>query len=88
MPPEDDGKPLTKEEKEILTRWVKQGGEYASHWAFVPPIKRESAPETKVIDFYIEKNLQTQKPPVIFAEESSRDILARRAALTPTGLPP
>lgn len=88
MPPEDDGKPLTKEEKEILTRWVKQGGEYASHWAFVPPIKRESAPETKVIDFYIEKNLQTQKPPVIFAEESSRDILARRAALILTGLPP
>lgn len=88
MPPEDDGKPLTEAEKDILTRWVKQGGEYASHWAFVPPIKRSDAPKYEVIDFYIEKGLKAHKPPVSFAEEASRDVLARRAALVLTGLPP
>ena len=88
MPPEDDGKALTKREKEILTRWVKQGGEYASHWAFVPPIKRESTPETKVIDHYVKNGLKSQKPSISFAKEASRDILARRAALILTGLPP
>lgn len=88
MPPEDDGTPLTEAEKDILTRWVKQGGEYASHWAFVPPIKRSDAPKNEVIDFYIEKGLKVHKPPVSFAEEASRDVLARRAALVLTGLPP
>ena len=47
MPPEDDGKPLTAEEKEILTLWVKQGGEYASHWAFVAPKKSKGARERR-----------------------------------------
>ncbi len=88
MPPEDHGKPLTEAEKDILTRWVKQGGEYASHWAFVPPIKGSKAPKNEVIDFYIEKGLKAQNPPVSFAEEASRDVLARRAALVLTGLPP
>jgi hypothetical protein len=41
-----------------------------------------------VIDFYIEKGLKAHKPPVSFAEEASRDVLARRAALVLTGLPP
>ena len=88
MPPEDDGKPLTGKEKEILTRWVKQGGEYASHWAFVPPIKRENAPKKGVVDHYIESGLKAHKPLVTFAEEASPHILARRAALILTGLPP
>lgn len=88
MPPEDEGKSLTNIEKEILTRWVKQGGEYASHWAFVPPVKRDNAPKKQVIDFYIKENLRAERPPVSFAKEASREILARRAALILTGLPP
>ena len=88
MPPEDDGKPLTTEEKEILTHWVKQGGEYASHWAFVAPTKSKDAPSEKVIDFFIEKKLATNKPSISMANEASQEILARRAALVVTGLPP
>ena len=88
MPPEDDGKPLTAEEKEILTLWVKQGGEYASHWAFVTPKKSKGAPREKVIDFFIERKLETNKPSISLAKEASQEILARRAALVVTGLPP
>ena len=86
MPPEDE-KQLTESERELLTRWVKEGGAYASHWAFIPPGKDE-APEAKVIDHYIKKNHQSHQPPLSFAPEADRPTLARRAALVLTGLPP
>lgn len=37
MPPKDAEKQLTAPERELLTQWVKEGGKYAKHWAFVPP---------------------------------------------------
>ncbi|GAG77542.1 unnamed protein product, partial [marine sediment metagenome] len=37
MPPSDTEKQLSDAERELISRWVKQGGEYATHWAFVPP---------------------------------------------------
>ena len=40
MPPKDAEKQLTAAERDIIVRWVRQGGEYAKHWAFVPPTKR------------------------------------------------
>ena len=88
MPPEDDGKPLTADEKAILTLWVKQGGKYASHWAFVAPTKSKDAPKEKVIDFFIGRKLAAKKPSISLAKEASKEILARRAALVVTGLPP
>lgn len=88
MPPEDDGKPLTKAEKEILTRWVKEGGKYASHWAFVPPVKEKKAPKTGVIDSYISAGHKARQPSTDFAQPADRATLARRVALVLTGLPP
>lgn len=88
MPPEDDGKPLTASEKEILTRWVKEGGKYASHWAFVPPRKEKDAPKANVVDSYIRAGHQAHKPAVKFAPSADRPTLARRVALVLTGLPP
>ena len=38
MPPEDAEKQLTAAERELLTRWINEGGNYAKHWAFVPPV--------------------------------------------------
>ncbi|MFT6572006.1 MAG: hypothetical protein ACJA16_000179 [Akkermansiaceae bacterium] len=88
MPPEEDGKPLTATEKEILTKWVKQGGKYASHWSFVPPQKEKNAPKTNALDFYIEAGHKQHKPAISFAPAADLPILARRAALVLTGLPP
>jgi hypothetical protein len=89
MPPEDfEGEALTESEKDILTRWVKSGGNYASHWAFVPPRKEKSAPRTDVIDHFIAAPLKAQNPPLEFAPPADRPTLARRAALVLTGLPP
>lgn len=86
MPPEDE-KPLTDAERELLSRWVKGGGEYATHWAFVPP-KKNKAPSSDVIDSYIASGHHSHQPGLGFAPEADRPTLARRVALVLTGLPP
>ncbi len=91
MPPADAEKQLTDGERDILTRWVKQGGEYTSHWAFVVPQKHSPAglevvKPRDVIDAFVEDGLQAAN--IDFAVDADRRTLARRAALVLTGLPP
>jgi len=90
MPPVDAEKQLTPAERDVLSRWVKQGGEYAMHWAFVPPRKADpdisDSSIRNEIDAFLLKQLRSKG--VTFAAEADRRILARRAALTLTGLPP
>ena len=89
MPPSDAEKQLTAGERKLLSRWVRQGGKYETHWAFVPPRKRRPAVKVKggnVIDAFIEGRLKKQG--VRFAPQANRTTLARRVALVLTGLPP
>lgn len=80
MPPVDAGRQLTDAERDLLTRWIREGGEYAKHWAYVPPKRTETSIDELVADRF---------PPVTeFAAEADRAIIARRAALVLTGLPP
>lgn len=81
MPPEKAEKQLTDAERDLLSRWVRQGGEYAKHWAYVVP-ERDAAAS---IDSLIEAGFPDG---VGFAAETDRATLARRAALVLTGLPP
>jgi len=100
MPPADASVKLTEAEREILSRWIEQGGEYKRHWAFVPPQKvlpsllRElpvnelplsNLPE-KVIDGFVQEKLATRQ--LQLAPPAEREVLARRAAFTLIGLPP
>ena len=91
MPPEDAEKQLTANERELLARWIRQGGKYATHWSFIPP-RKESPAATRplanheIIDAFIEARLQGQG--ISFAPEADRATLARRVALVLTGLPP
>jgi len=87
MPPEDAEKQLTGSERDILSRWVRQGGAYADHWAFVPPVKTKAA-ENDVIDSFIAAGHAAHQEGLSFAPEADRATLARRAALVMTGLPP
>ena len=89
MPPTKAKKPLTEKERDILTRWVKSGAEYKKHWAFVPPVKSEP-PHRKTrmknpVDAFVVQQLKTRK--IKPAKEADKATLARRAALTLTGLP-
>lgn len=87
MPPKD-AKPLTDAERELITRWVEEGGEYAKHWAFVAPVKTlpDSLKGPEAIDHAIGKQLKLSK--LDFAPEADRATLARRVSLVLTGLPP
>jgi hypothetical protein len=90
MPPADAEKQLTPAEREVLSRWVMQGGEYAMHWAFVPPQKTDPGlrdPSIRnTIDGFVLRQLKDRGVP--FAPEADRQTLARRVALVLTGLPP
>ena len=39
MPPEDENKPLSAADKELLARWITEGAKYQTHWAFVAPVR-------------------------------------------------
>lgn len=91
MPPTDAEKQLTSGERELIARWVREGGAYADHWAFVPPRKDlpdgfEFAEDVGVVDAFIGSDLKNAG--VEFAPEADRATLARRVALVLTGLPP
>ncbi len=89
MPPTDSNRQLTNNERDLLTRWVKQGGQYSEHWALVPPIKTEQSQahdRLNSIDGFVEKQLQRKG--IEFSEPADRETLARRVAFVLTGLPP
>ena len=83
MPPLDAEKQLTDSEKSLLSSWISSGGQYAKHWAFVLPIKEKGKTN---IDQFVGEKLKEQE--VDFSSEAPRSVLARRAALVLTGLPP
>jgi len=89
MPPPSLQKPLSKEQTDLLSRWIDQGADYAKHWAFEPPASlpldgRLNGPQT--IDASISSTL-TQK-----GWESAGPAepweLARRLYLDLIGIPP
>lgn len=92
MPTPESNLKLTDFEKEILKRWVEQGAEWKTHWAYTPP-QRPDLPEVKhkewaqnEIDLFIlekleEMNLQP-------SAKTSKEKLLRRASFDLRGLPP
>ena len=91
MPPADAEKQLTARERDLLRRWILQGGKYTTHWAFVapqkmPPAGSSNATKNEMIDAFVGARLQGQK--LAFAPAADRETLARRASLVLTGLPP
>ena len=91
MPPEDAEKQLNEEERKILSAWVKQGGKYFKHWAYVAP--KKTSPKSSsatvgsdVIDGFVRDQLALRS--LKLAKPADKETLARRTALTLTGLPP
>jgi hypothetical protein len=92
MPPADSNKSLTKEQKLLLVRWIRQGARYQRHWSLVLPV-RPTTPANKKqrwarndIDRFILARLETEG--IQPSPAASRATLLRRLTLDLTGLPP
>ena len=93
MPPIDSGNTLTASEKDLIRRWIEEGGVYAGHWSYQKPV-RPAVPEIdeegftlhNLIDHFVAKRLISEN--LKQAPEAGRYALARRVALDLTGLPP
>ncbi|EDM28853.1 hypothetical protein LNTAR_13592 [Lentisphaera araneosa HTCC2155] len=92
MPPIDSvAKQLTKDEKEIIRKWIEQGANYEKHWAFVPPQKKKVDLKNddwckNDIDRHIGRQLEDLK--LQPNPEASKEQLIRRLSLDLRGTPP
>ena len=92
MPPPDHGKPLSADEIDVLRRWIAQGGDYQTHWAFVAPVKpavpttaHDGWARSEIDRFVAARWAEAGLTP---APEAEPHRLVRRLALDLTGLPP
>jgi hypothetical protein len=93
MPPPKSHLSLSKDEIEILRRWIAQGAEYKPHWAFIPlpdtvplPAVADTAWPANPIDRFVLARLEREglhPSPAAMKEE-----WIRRASFDLTGLPP
>jgi hypothetical protein len=92
MPPEHAGPPLTESQVDLLQRWIAEGANFETHWAFVPPNKPELPNLTqeqttaKPIDIFVmaklkEVNLSLSPP-------ADRATQLRRVFFDLIGIPP
>jgi mono/diheme cytochrome c family protein len=86
MPPRDSHKQLTPRQKEILKRWVAQGGAYQQHWAYEAPARPSIPYGENAVDYLVRQRLASiaLKP----SPEADRRTLVRRLYSDLLGLPP
>ena len=85
MPP--DGERLTREETELIRRWIEAGAPWEEHWAYVPPVKAEvPAGAEHPVDAFVHQTLRSQK--LHPAPAAAPATLVRRLYLDLIGLPP
>ena len=92
MPPMEVKNPLDDAERELLRRWIDEGAEYESHWAWLPP-ERHPLPISKVsswarnpIDFFVLDRLEREG--ISPVPEADPNQLFRRVSYVLNGLPP
>jgi hypothetical protein len=92
MPPPASNLVLTPEEKDVLRRWVTEGAEYKTHWAFSPvhkpviPALEQNPQVRNPIDSFVLARLE--KEVLTLSPEASRETLIRRLSFDLRGLPP
>ncbi len=92
MPPPDSQLRLSNHEKELIKKWIKQGGKFEKHWAYQTP-EKVALPKTQQkewvqneIDVFVLK--KQEEHGLSPASKASAEILVRRMSLDLTGLPP
>lgn len=85
MPYESD--PLSKEDIEILTKWVDEGAQWGEHWAYVP-VEEQEVPKAEGktdIDKFV--SVKAEEKGLSFSPEADPLTLARRVSLDIIGFP-
>lgn len=90
--PESYFSPLTEDQTALFKKWIEQGAEYETHWAFNPPSKavlpglKDTSWCKNEIDYFVLDKLNAVglRP----NEEADKERLLKRVALDITGLPP
>lgn len=92
--------PLSREEINILTQWIREGAEWGDHWAYLPP-KSVEVPKAELvsgffdhsedwakndIDYFILDKLKQEK--LAPAKAADKETIIRRVYLDLIGLPP
>ncbi len=91
MPPGDSHKVMKPQQIAKVKKWIEQGAEWESHWAFIAP-KNEELPSVKgkwgvnEIDRFVLANLEEEG--LTPSPEADRRTLIRRVTFDATGLPP
>jgi hypothetical protein len=89
MPPPDSGKTLTREQIELLRRWISEGAAYEEHWAF-RTVTRPNVPADNgfahPIDAFVE--VKRRAAGLKGQAEADRVTLIRRLTLDLHGIPP
>ena len=92
MPPPESNLVLSDYEKEILNKWILQGGKWKKHWSYIKPIKPK-IPAVKnkswinnEIDYFTLKNIEANGLNISSVED--KEILIRRIYFDLIGLPP
>lgn len=92
MPPPESNLVLSDYEKEILNKWILQGGKWKKHWSYNKPNKPQ-LPDVKNkswinndIDYFTLKNIETNGLNISSVED--KEILIRRLYFDLIGLPP
>ena len=87
MPEPESHLKLSDREKALLIKWIDQGAEYKTHWAFLPP-QTPPIPEVKLkvanpIDNFVLAKLETEnlQPSAI----AHKEVLLRRLSFNLTG---
>lgn len=92
MPPPDSKRSLKPYEKELIKKWISQGGKFQKHWAFQTPEKSalpkvtDTAWVQNEIDRFVLYKLEEQN--LTPSPRAKRETLVRRISLDLTGLPP
>lgn len=92
MPPPSSNLFLTKDEIDLIGKWIKQGAKYKPHWAFIPPeqpelpnVRKKKWPLNE-IDYFTLASMEAHG--LSPNEEANKDLLLKRLAFDLTGLPP
>ena len=92
MPPPKSNRRLSPEQKQLLERWIAEGAQYSTHWAFETPtrpaepaVKRTDWVRTPIDKFVLAKLEAEGLAP---APEADRATLIKRLSIDLTGLPP